>query len=282
MGLLEACALTPAPQDAPSDDGSTAFIWDVPDGWQQDRGAWGGLVVAAIVNAARDCDPTRDVRTVSVQIPAPVLVGPQHVTVTPVKQGSSLSVWSVRVQPAASGQSAAHGPSNGAVVATGTVLTGAPRVPGLATQEWGTAVAPAAPPWEQVPVAEVGPPIGPVFTSHVEFRVIEGIPFSGGEATALGYVRMREQQPWDAATLLGLVDAWWPASLARLSEPHPAATVSFEAHLLVDPAEVPTEPLRYSSRVLAAREGYTTEARSLWHPDGRLVVENLQSIAIIR
>lgn len=274
MGLLEACSLARVAADA--GDEAARFLWEVPDGWQQDRGAWGGLVVAAIVNAGRQCDPAREVRTVSVQIPAPVLTGPQDVTVTPVKQGSSLSVWSVCVRPAGDGQ------ANAAVVATGTVLTGAPRVPELDTQAWGTAVAPAAPAWEQVPVVEVGPPMGPVFTRHVEFRVLEGIPFSGGEATALGYVRMREQQPWDAATLLGLVDAWWPASLARLPEPHPAATVSFEAHLLVDPAEVPPVPLRYSSRVLAARQGYTTESRSLWHPDGRLVVENLQSIAIIR
>ena len=267
--MSDAAALTATGID---DEESRAFSWDVPDGWQQDRGAWGGLVVAAIVRAASACDPGRSVRTVSVQIPAPVPVGMQTVRVTPVKTGSALSVWSVDVR------------SSGASLpaAVGTVLTGAPRVPELATEEWGRAVMPDAPPWAQVPVVDVGPPIGPVFCQHVEFRIVSGVPFTGAPAQALGYVRLRAQQEWDAATLLGLVDAWWPASLARLSGPHPAATISFEGHLQVEPGDVPQEPLLYSSSVLAAREGYTTERRSLWHPDGRLIVENLQSIAIIR
>lgn len=265
--MMDACALQVI--DATPD--ACAFGWEVPDGWQQDRGAWGGLVVAAIVRAAALSDPGRPVRTVSTQIPAPVLVGPHRVEATSVRRGSSLSVWSVVIRP-----------KTGGAVAIGTVLLGEARVPELGTQAWGVAGRPAAPAWGDVPVVEVGPPIGPVFARHVIFRVVDGIPFSGGTAEALGYVALREPQPWDAATLLGLVDAWWPASFTRLSAPRPAATISFEAHLQCDPDEVPQEPLLYSSVVQAAREGYTTERRTLWHPDGRLIVENLQSIAVIR
>lgn len=252
--------------------GDVDFDWQVPDGWQQDRGAWGGLVVAAIVRAAGLRDPDREVRTVSAQIPAPVPTGISRVKVRPVKEGSALSVWSVEVSD----------PDQGTIWARGTVLTGRPRVPELPMDDWGTATMPSAPPWADVPILPVQPPIGPVFTQHVEYRLIEGMPFTSTAARALGYVNMREPSLRDAAMLLGLVDAWWPSCYSALASPRPAVTVSFEAHLLVDPALVTDEPLLFSSEVLAARDGYTTERRSLWAPDGRLVVENLQSIVVIR
>lgn len=61
------------------------------------------------------------------------------------------------------------------------------------------------------------------------------------------------------------------------------ATVSFSAHLLVDPTTLPAgEPLLFQASMAAARDGFTTETRRLWSTDGRLVVENLQSIVVIR
>jgi hypothetical protein len=242
------------------------FDWDVPDGWQQERGAWGGLIVGAVVRSVMQCDPARDVRAVNVQIPTPVLTGTQRITVTPVKLGSAVSMWSVRIGDAV----------------VGGVLTGVARVPELESHRWGQALMPQAPPWQEVPVLAVAPPDGPVFSQHVEYRLLQGFPFQQGAAQMLGYIRLRDESVRDAAYLLGLVDAPWPASLAALDVPHPAVTVSFEAHLLVDPADIPDEPLLYSASVLAARDGYTTERRSLWASDGRLVVENLQTIVIIR
>lgn len=249
-----------------ADGGSFSFVWDVPDGWQQDRGAWGGLIVAAMVRAVVQCEPDREVRAVNVQIPAPLLAGPHRIEITPAKRGSALSVWNVTIDDAA----------------RGSVVTGTARVPELHTERWGVATMPTAPPADVVPALDVRPPIGPVFAQHVEFRLVEGLPFTSGTARALGYVQLKDPCVRDAAYFLGLVDAWWPASLTALDAPHPAATVSFEAHLLVDPREVPDGPVLFSSEVLAARQGYTTERRSLWSPDGRLIVENLQSIVVIR
>lgn len=244
-------------------------VWDVPDGWQQGRGAWGGLVVAALVHAIEVQDPERTIRTVSAQIPAPVPVGTHRLQVRNVRSGSAMSTWQVELGDDGS-------------LARATVLTGLARPTDVDASPWGVARRPEAPNWESVPMAPVGPPIGPVFTQHVEFRIVEGMPYTQQPARALGYVRMREQEPWTPGTLLGLIDAWWPTTYSRLSEPHPMATVSFEAHLLVDPAGVPPDPLLFSSELLAAHEGFTTERRSLWSADGRLIVENLQSIAIIR
>ena len=180
--------------------------------------------------------------------------------------GSAMSTWLAQVGD----------------LARATVLTGEPRVPDLETSGWGLAERPEAPAWADVPVVPVGPPIGPVFAQHVEFRIVDGLPYTGRPARALGYLRLREPSAWTASSLLGIIDAWWPASYSRLTDPHPMATVSFEAHLLADPASVPDEPLLLSSELLAVHEGFTTERRSLFTADGRLVVENLQSIAVIR
>ena len=59
------------------------------------------------------------------------------------------------------------------------------------------------------------------------------------------------------------------------------ATVNFTANLLVDPASVDgAEPLLNQSFVTAAADGYASEHRRLWTPDGRLAVDNLQTMVI--
>ena len=55
-----------------------AGVWNVPDGWQQGRGAFGGLTLAALARAAGDrVDPSeRPLRAITAEIPSAVLVGP--------------------------------------------------------------------------------------------------------------------------------------------------------------------------------------------------------------
>ena len=62
----------------------------------------------------------------------------------------------------------------------------------------------------------------------------------------------------------------------------PMATVNFAAHLLVNPELLPAEqPLIFESFLLGADAGFISETRRLWTSDGILVLENLQSIALI-
>ena len=53
------------------------YALDVPDGWAQGRGAFGGLVLGAMLRAVTraEPDPARRVRSVTGEIPAPVLPG---------------------------------------------------------------------------------------------------------------------------------------------------------------------------------------------------------------
>ena len=256
------------------------FEWVVPDGWQQGRGAWGGLLVGALIRsviAAQDSDCLDDgqrlVRSVNCQIYAPVLVGVQKITTALIRRGSAMSTWSATVTD-----------ESGAPTAQVTAITGLDR--GLADQPpvstWSTITAPQLPHWEQVPVL-VLPDFGPPFSRHIEQRLVEGVPMSKGPARALGWVRFPQQRHWSVPQVFGIVDAWWPTVLVPMQQMRPLATVNFAAHLLTDPATIPvSEPLIFESFLLGATAGFTSETRRLWTRDGVLVLENLQSIALIR
>jgi hypothetical protein len=253
--------------------GDGQFAWTVPDGWQQGRGAWGGLVIAALVRSvmASEPDAGRTVRTISVQMMAPAIVGPHVIQARIVRRGSAMSTWSAVVSDASD-----------AVVASIVAITGGPRA-SVRTHErrdWGTATAPVVPPPDSLERAPSGPPF-PVFTQHLDMRPVSGMPLSGEPAVSIGWLALRQAPSPSAVALLALVDAWWPASLPMLAEMPRVATVNFMANLLLDPETVAAgEPLLHESFVTAAADGFVSEHRRLWTSDGRLAVDNLQTMVI--
>ena len=248
------------------------YVWTVPDGWQQGRGAWGGLVVGAMVRAVESAepDPDRPVRSISAQLMAPVVVGPHRLTVSPIRQGSAMSTWGIDVADGA-----------GAAVARAVVITGSARTADTRDHEtWGTLTRPEAPSASDVSRLPSGPPF-PVFVQHCDFRPISGLPLSGGPAETLGWTGYATPPRVTAASLLALVDAWWPASLPLLAQMPRIATVNFTASLLVDPSTVRMgELLLHHSFVAGAHDGFTSEHRRLWTADDRLVVDNVQTIVV--
>ena len=252
-----------------------AFTWQVPDGWQQGRGAWGGLVAAGVARAVElsETSSERSLRTLSLHLPAPLPVGAASVRVVPLRVGSGLSTWTVSVHD-----------SGGRACAHAVALTGRDRVPDLAAREgsWPTAQPPSIPPWTDVSVLPSGLPGMPTFLQHLQMRPVQGLPLQGGQVRCLGYVRLADQGAWDLRHLVAVVDAWWPTALTALPTMRPLATVSYAAHVMVDPSTIPAEqPLVYEATMTAAQGGFTTETRRLWTLDGRLAVENLQSIVVI-
>lgn len=254
-------------------DSGDSLTWFVPDGWQQGRGAWGGLVVAACVTAVEMRESTsRPVRAITVQMAGPVLVGDQRLVVTEVRRGSAMTTWNVDIVD-----------TTGATVVHASVISGAPRDLDVdRTSAWGCARMGEQPPWSAVPEIPVAPPLGPVFGPHVCFRPLVGTPASGGEARTRGWVSFADGKAWTRARVLGLIDAWWPGALVASERMRPLATVMFAATILVDPADLDSgQPLFYEGELTAGSEGFTSEVRRLWSPDGRLVAENLQSIVVI-
>lgn len=249
--------------------GPGSFEWDVPDGWQQGRGAWGGLVVGAMVRALTLLDPA-PIRSVSIQMSTPAFVGAHAVEASVLRRGTSMTTWQATITSA-----------EGVLVASMVAIVGPARSSAGESGAWGQAGAPGLPPVDEVAPLPPGLEGFPRFMERCEFRVVEGIPLSGAPARCSGWVRLRDAPAPAAAWLIGLVDAWWPASMPAFEVLRRIATVNFTANLLVDPASLdPATPLAYTASVAAAADGYTSEHRALWTPDGRLAVDNLQTIVV--
>ena len=258
--------------------------WQVPDTWGQGRGAWGGLPIQAMVDAVvRNEDVKREVRSISLQIPEPVLPQTHRVITRLIRQGSAMSMWQIDIIRE----------SENLAVAFGQVVTGEDKDLECEppTETWGTAVFPQVPAFDQVEIAPIGPPFGPDFAQHLEFRPVTPLPTMGTEALVYGWINIPQRTEagahWTAAQLLSTIDAWWPSPYTLMKSMRPVATVSFSANLLIDPKDIEPiagerAPMLHESSVSSVQGGFMSELRRLWTPDGRLAVENLQSIMVIK
>jgi len=255
----------------------TTSIFTVPDGWQQGRGAFGGLVVGAMVRAATVAinDDARRVRSVTAELLGPVLPGPATLHVERLRQGSGLSAVRVRLL-----QDSGAGVVEEQCCAVVVLAKSRPGTP-----QFQHRVPPTMPRFTDVDEVAVEPPLGPVFAGHFKFRPTGPWPFSGAPVpVAAGFIQPRLPiAAFDAAVVAACADAWWPTVLSTLQEVRPMATVTFALELLTDPARLdPTAPLFHDAKSETGVDGYCVEHRALWTPDGLLVAENQQLFAIIR
>jgi acyl-CoA thioesterase len=261
----------------PRPDGD-GFRLDVPPGWRQGRGAFGGLSVAAAVRAIelRVGDPRRKVRSVTAELAAPVEAGPAEIAVDVLRGGSSVTVARAALRQA--GETRAH-----------AVAVLAASRPAAAQLAWRDLEPPRAPPWAEVEIAPIGAPVEgapwPEFAQHFEYRVVEGVPFTGGAARTIGWIRPRAAvapAQRDAGYLAALADVWYPAAMVRARAPRPMATIAFTLDLVgaLDGLD-PEAPLLYRGTAPVCADGYFLETRELWGEDGRLVAINHQTFAVI-
>ena len=254
-------------------DGDGRFTWDVPDGWQQGKGAFGGLVIGTLARAmsAAEPDAARRLRSISAELCAPMRTGATPVAVTTLRRGGGVTYLEARAE------------QGGVVAARASALFGAARPPSALT------IAPTSaglPEPSTMAVAPLGDAPSPPFTRHYEFRIVGAVPFSRApEAVTAGWLRERgvieRPRPLDASDVIGLLDAWWPCALVVEPAPRPMATVAFTAELLVDPATLdPAAPFAYRAHLAGAADGYSVELRHLWQGE-RLVALNQQTFAAL-
>ncbi len=251
-------------------NGDFSFTADFPDGWQQGRGAFGGLVLATLLRAMESCEPdrARRVRVLTGDLCGPVPPGASTIAVRVLRRGHHQSNLHAELS------------RDGDVLALASAIFGSARVPDLRVDVAGAA--PAAPDWQSVPPIDLGS-FGPRFAQHYEHRNLGPLPGSLGQsAETLGFIREREPLArFDAPALIGRLDAWWPA-LFSVGTMRPMATVSFTAELFCDAERLaPEQPLLHRARVVALREGYFLEERELWS-GGQVVALNQQTFSVIK
>lgn len=256
--------------------GERRFSFTVPDGWQQGRGAFGGLVLAALVRAAGAVEAARGggaraLRSLTAELCGPTRPGPADIRIEDLRIGSGVSTLAARLV------------QGDEVQAHAVLVLGRTRDAGVA---WDELAPPALSPWQDTPALPfIPPPMGPAFARFLEFRPVHAPLFSGSdESRTEGWFRLRRPpEVRDDAILALHADAWWPAAYSRLTGFRPMATIAFTFQPLADLAALPPdEPLYHRGRTVAARGGYTVELRELWSARGELLALNQQTMAVIR
>lgn len=254
--------------------GDGTYRLDVPDGWHQGVGAYGGVVLGALTRAlAEACSAglegeARPLRTLTATIAGPLRVGPADVRVEPIRIGKGVTVLAGKILQGS--ELPAH--------AVGTFGRTRP------TDADGVSLAkPIARDYRELEPIPMAKGVMPEFTQHFEFRLSSGAPFSGGpEAVTTGWIKPRVPVTPDEALVVGLADAWWPSQFTRMTAPRYIVTLTFTLQVFAGASAIGEEPLLFTSRTMAAAGGYLTEARELWTEDGRLVALNQQTMAIVK
>jgi len=256
MSLADALALR--------SDGPGRFLADIPDGWQQGRGAYGGLALGLLARAM--AVPDRPLRSFTAALPAPTPVGPARIAVERLREGTGVTTVESRL------------------IAGDGVTAHAVGIFGRAREAagWNTVRRPDVPPAAEVPEV-VDFSFAPRFTAHWHYHLVGPVPFGGGAPEVVGWLRARGGGlARDAAFLVAAADVWWPAAFSAWTVPRPMATVAFTLQILVDPGEIdPGEPLLHVGRTEVMFDGYTAERRELWTADGRLACINQQTFAVL-
>lgn len=250
----------------------STFSIELPDGWQQGRGAFGGLVLATLLRAieASEADKARTVRSLIGDLAGPVLPGAAEIVVTALRRGANQS--NVRADLR----------QNGEILAFASAVLSTPRKEGIPNFR---------PRIEKPPAPETGlflPPEAPgkpVFLQHFEQHVTGPLPWSGAKTPeAAGWIRLREMPSViDAPLLVAYLDSYWPACFAVFDAPRPMATISFTAEILCDPTKLdPKAPYFYRARTIAEHEGFQLEERMLYDAEGLLIAANQQTFCVIK
>lgn len=283
MSLAEITTPRPLPRvehdhaaNRPQLEFDASFEVDIPDGWQQGKGAFGGLALSAMARALESTasgvgsgeSSPRSLRSMTAQLFGPIMPGKVRIDTKMLRAGSGVST-----------------------LAASLTQDGAPQAHAVAVFGRGRTATSYAPPpptlknWRDVPRVPVRAPFGPRFASNFDYRFTGHVPFSNApEATTEGWVRPIEPgRLRDAGYVVALSDAWFPSALVQETEMRPMATIAFTFELFATLHGLdPEAPLFHRGRCVAGTDGYLLDFRELWGEDGRLVAMNQQTIVVIK
>lgn len=243
---------------------SGRYLADVPDGWQQGRGAFGGLVFGILARAMTAHENSeRPLRALTGEIPSPVMNGKTEIEVSTIRRGSGVSSHQAQLLQA------------------DAVVARASAVFGLAREVQDYAEPPIQLPTHPGQEVPLDAPL-PSFARNVRFTVTGAMPFSGSDNPSVeGWVERRDGTPVDVIDLIALADAYWPALYAISPGPRPVATVSFFIHLHPDRLGN-VRRVFCRNQMLSSTQGFCVEERRLYCERGSLLALNAQTFTIIR
>ncbi len=243
----------------------------VPEGWAQGRGLFGGFAAAMLTRALETQAPERALRSLTAELCGPITPGEVMFEVETLREGSAVTTCTAKLLQG--GQVQAH-----AVGVLG-------KTRGTDRDGVFINVPSERPDWRKLEPLPIGPPLGPEFLPHFEFRAERFLPMAGStERGSEGWIRMKEPGARrDAAYLAAMIDAWWPTMLTVEETPRPMATIAFTFQPFVHFEGLAEDaPLFFRARQAASTDGYFVEMRELWSEDHRLLALNQQTFCVIK
>lgn len=243
--------------------GTLAF--DIPDDWMQGRSAFGGLQVALALQAMRAVVPTAPLRTLQATFVAPV-GGQLTARATVLRTGKSATHVEARL---------GDGAETAAIVIG---VFGSPRSSVVS-------VTPRRTPSPVTMDLELPfiPGVVPNFTQHFQAHWSHGAPpFTGSsEPRHTVTVGMRGEARASEAHLVAIADFIPPIGLSYLASPAPGSTLTWMLEVLRDRLDdQPAQGWIVDAELFAARDGYTSQAVTLWAPDGEIAAVSRQSMLV--
>lgn len=241
------------------------WLAEVPQGWDQGRTTFGGLVAAYLVRAAQNAD-SRSIRNADVYFLEPVPPGPIRLSVDAVRAGKHLTQLEIGLT---SGDKRA---------AMGRFLLGSAQSGSFDATPVPPAPEKALDDCIRMPVLEG---ITPKFLENFDLRVGEGeVPMSGSDrAVAGGFVRNLGPAQGPAA-LMTHMDAWPPPQLALLNRPAAASSVRWHVAFHADVDEADGQSWSWFRCEAQWRSGPLSTVTGMLVRDGRPVAFSEQTIAM--
>lgn len=251
--------------------GLGAYTAELQPSWSSLVGIHGGYTaaVAARAVAAHVDDPTKPLRSASVQFVSPPDPGPATVLVDVERSGRTASFVRARVVQGDRLRlllTAICATARDGVTYDDVAPPLPPRPVNGATEIF--------PPAEAVPHAVATP--GATRRGHfpnAELLVDPStVPFAGGdEARLAGWIRPLAGEPPTIEWMVCVADFFPPTVFTRLTGPSPAATLDYSVHVLVpDPAALvgADDWVVTDLRSTHSSHGYAVEEGRLWAPNG--------------
>jgi acyl-CoA thioesterase len=235
--------------------------------WMQGRSVFGGLQAAVAFHAMRALVPQVPLRSLQATFIAPV-AGELHVQTRILRTGKNATHVEARIVSEDATQAlfvGIFGAARSSVVARmpvprATKTTGAP----LFEKPFG--VAPAA-----------------AFMQHFAVRWWEGTPpfTSQRSTTQVLEIAIDDSGPTSEAHVIAIADFIPPIGFSWLPAPAPGSTLTWMLELLADRFDhVPLSGFRIEAELIAARDGYTNQAVTMFAASGEPVALGHQTMLV--
>ena len=241
------------------DLGGGTWSHDTDRRWWGFNGLFGGYLVglAATACEAAVADPSRPLRSISMQFLRPAPEGRMLIEVTTERVGRSVSFLSGRMSTG--GKACAHFLATAATDQDG--------------QEFANRTMPEVPAFE-----DVGGDSTPRIFALPVFELFEEREVHRDGARVLVWVRPNYPAEIDLSLVLMVCDVVPPVAIGRVGDPHLAGTITLTAHLR-SPLPVPASaraPVLVELHTACSAAGHVDETAYAWSPAGQLLAQSHQ------